>query len=236
MPTIFPEHLMPRRTRLIIPDIPLHIIQRGNNRTPCFFAEADYLVYLDMLRLSAQQAGCRVHAYVLMTNHVHLLISPQSCSSPATMMKTLGERYVPYVNRRRNRTGTLWQGRYRSCLVQDARYLFVCQRYIELNPVRAGMVAHPLDYRWSSYQANAYGATSNIVEPHALYAALGTERLECQLRYRALFEEEMAWTMIEQVRHATNRNAVFGSEEFIERMAIVSGNDVMPRRRGRCRD
>ncbi|NHZ88641.1 transposase [Massilia sp. CCM 8733] len=227
---------MPRRTRLIIPDVPLHIIQRGNNRLPCFFAEADYLVYLDMLRLCAQQAGCRVHAYVLMTNHVHLLVSPQSCSSPAVMMKMLGERYVPYVNRRRNRTGTLWQGRYHSCLVQDARYLFVCQRYIELNPVRAGMVDHPLDYRWSSYQTNAYGEADNIVEPHALYEALGTERPERELRYRALFEEEMPWSMLEQVRYATNRNAVFGSEEFIERLAITRGTDVMPRRRGRCRD
>lgn len=203
---------------------------------PCFFSEADYLVYLDMLRLSAQQAGCRVHAYVLMTNHVHLLLTPQSCSSPAIMMKALGERYVPYINRRRNRTGTLWEGRYRSCLVQDAEYLFVCQRYIELNPVRASMVTHPLDYRWSSYQANAYGEKSNIVEPHSLYVALGTERFERERRYRALFENEMPWGMVEQVRKATHRNAVFGSEDFIERMAIASDNDVMPRRRGRCRD
>lgn len=227
---------MPRRTRLVIPDVPLHIIQRGNNRLPCFFAEADYLVYLDMLQRCAQQAGCRVHAYVLMTNHVHLLVSPQSCSSPADMMKMIGERYVPYVNRRRDRTGTLWQGRYHSCLVQDERYLFVCQRYIELNPVRAGMVDHPLDYRWSSYQTNAYGEASKIIEPHSLYEALGSERSERELRYRALFEEEMSWIMLEQVRYATNRNAVFGSEDFIERLAITRGTDVMPRRRGRCRD
>ncbi|RSZ56765.1 transposase [Massilia atriviolacea] len=227
---------MPRRPRLTVPNVPLHIIQRGNNRLPCFFSEADYLVYLDMLRRSAQQAGCRVHAYVLMTNHVHLLLTPQSCSSPAIMMKALGERYVPYINRRRNRTGTLWEGRYRSCLVQDAEYLFVCQRYIELNPVRASMVTHPLDYRWSSYQANAYGEKSNIVEPHSLYMALGTERFERERRYRALFENEMPWGMVEQVRKATHRNAVFGSEDFIERMAIASDNDVMPRRRGRCRD
>ncbi|NHZ95770.1 transposase [Massilia sp. CCM 8734] len=227
---------MPRRPRLTVPDIPLHIIQRGNNRLPCFFTEADYLVYLDMLRLSAQQAGCRVHAYVLMTNHVHLLVSPQSCSSPAIMMKALGERYVPYVNRRRSRTGTLWEGRYRSCLVQDAQYLFVCQRYIELNPVRAGMATHPLDYRWSSYQANAYGERNNIIEPHILYDALGAERFERELRYRALFEEEMPWEMVEQLRHATHQNAVFGSEEFIDQMAIASENDVMPRRRGPRQD
>jgi putative transposase len=227
---------MPRRPRLTIPDIPLHIVQRGNNRLPCFFAETDYLVYLDLLRLSAQQAGCRIHAYALMTNHVHLLVSPLSGSSAASMMKSLGERYVPYVNRRRDRTGTLWEGRYRSCLVQDAQYLFVCQRYIELNPVRAGMVAHPLDYRWSSYQANAYGEKSTMIEPHALYEALGANTPERALRYRALFEEVMPWTMLEQVRMATLRNAVFGSEDFIARMAIASGNEVMPRRRGTRRD
>lgn len=223
---------MPRRPRLTIPDVPLHIIQRGNNRLPCFFTEADYLVYLDMLRLAAQQAGCRVHAYVLMTNHVHLLVSPQSGSSPAIMMKMLGERYVPYVNRHRSRSGTLWEGRFRSCLVQDAEYLFVCQRYIELNPVRAGMVNHPLDYRWSSYHANAYGARNNIVEPHALYVALGTDQPERECRYRALFETEVSSAMVEQVRIATHQNAIFGSEDFMARMAIASGNDVMPRRRG----
>ncbi|MDM5176591.1 transposase [Massilia sp. DJPM01] len=227
---------MPRRNRLILPEVPLHIIQRGNNRLPCFFVEADYLVYLDLLRIAAEQASCSVHAYVLMTNHIHLLISPESCSSPAAMMKSLGERYVQYVNRRHQRIGTLWQGRYRSCLVQDERYFFVCQRYIELNPVRAGMVAHPLDYRWSSYQANAYGEADNIVKPHALYSALGAEQPERQCNYRALFQEEMSQAMLEQVRKATNGNAVLGSEEFIAQMAIASATDVMPRRQGRHRD
>ncbi|MCE3603312.1 transposase [Massilia sp. P8910] len=227
---------MPRRHRLIVPDVPIHIIQRGNNRLPCFFVEADYLVYLDLLRIAAEQAGCSVHAYVLMTNHIHLLVSPQSSSSPAAMMKSLGERYVQYVNRRHQRIGTLWQGRYRSCLVQEDHYFFVCQRYIELNPVRAGMVAHPLDYRWSSYQANAYGEASRIVTPHALYSALAAEHAERELSYRALFLEKMPWAMVEQVRDATNRNAVLGNEEFIARMARASGEDVMPRRQGRHRD
>lgn len=227
---------MPRRNRVIIPDVPLHIIQRGNNRLPCFFVEADYLVYLDLLRIAAEQTSCSVHAYVLMTNHIHLLVSPQSCSSPAAMMKSLGERYVQYVNRRHQRIGTLWQGRYRSCLVQDEQYLFLCQRYIELNPVRAGMVAHPLDYRWSSYQANAYGEANNIVKPHALYSALGAEPLECQLSYRTLFQEGMPPAIVEQVRHATNRSAVFGSEKFISQMAMASGKELMPRRQGRHQD
>lgn len=224
---------MSRRNRLVMPEVPLHIIQRGNNRLPCFFVEADYFVYLDLLRIAAEKAGCRVHAYVLMTNHVHLLVSPLCSSSPAMMMKALGERYVQYVNRRHQRIGTLWQGRYRSCLVQDARYLFVCQRYIELNPVRANMVQHPGDYRWSSYQTNAHGKPSTLVAPHPLYAELAAEQSDREIRYRALFEEDMPSALVEQVRHATNRNAVFGNEAFIERIAVATGEDVMPRRSGR---
>jgi putative transposase len=224
---------MSRRNRLVLPEVPLHIIQRGNNRLPCFFVEADYLVYLDMLGIASKLADCQIHAYVLMTNHVHLLVSPMTHASPAIMMKTLGERYVQYVNRRHGRIGTLWQGRYRSCLVQDDRYLLICQRYIELNPVRAYMVTHPRDYRWSSYHANAHGEPDKLLVPHPLYAALGTQQPERQCQYRALFEEETSFLLTEQIRQATNSNTVFGNEAFIERIAAAIGNDMMPRRSGR---
>jgi putative transposase len=134
---------MPRRSRLVLPGVPLHLIQRGNNRQVCFVADEDFAIYLNWLHQYADETGCRLHAYALMTNHVHLLISADRAQAPGALMKALGQRYVQYFNRTYRRSGTLWEGRYRSCLVQAADYLLVCQRYIELNPVRAGMVEHP---------------------------------------------------------------------------------------------
>ena len=166
---------MPRRPRLILPNVPVHLIQRGNNRQPCFVADEDYSFYLDWLREYAVQAGCHVHAYVLMTNHVHLLVSAGRAEAPGEMMKALGQRYVQYFNRTYRRSGTLWEGRYRSCLTQAEDYLLACQRYIELNPVRAAMVAHPAEYRWSSYRANAQGEADRLLQPHEVYRALGTD-------------------------------------------------------------
>lgn len=148
---------MPRRPRVALPEVPLHLIQRGNNRQACFFAEEDYAFYLDHLAEQAIKQGCRVHAYCLMTNHVHLLVTPLAEGSVGALMKAVGQRYVQYVNRTYRRSGTLWEGRFRSCVLQDDAYLLACSRYIEMNPVRAGMVVHPGDYRWSSYRANGQG-------------------------------------------------------------------------------
>lgn len=134
---------MPRRARLLLPSVPLHLIQRGNNRSACFYAEEDYLFYLDNLKLQAEQHGCAVHAWCLMTNHVHLLVSPSKPESASLMMKGLGQRFVQYINRTYDRSGTLWEGRFRSCLLQEEDYVLACYRYIEMNPVRAGMVEHP---------------------------------------------------------------------------------------------
>ena len=142
---------MPRRPRLTFSGLPLHLIQRGNNRQACFFADEDYRFYLECLAEYARPNGCRIHAYVLMTNHVHLLISPERAESPGCLMKALGQRYVQYVNRQNRRSGSLWEGRFRSCLIQEDAYLLTCQRYIEQNPVRADMVAHPGEYPWSSF-------------------------------------------------------------------------------------
>lgn len=131
---------MPRRARLSIPGIPWHIIQRGNNRTACFYADEDYRRYLDTLGEQAEKHGCQIHAYVLMTNHVHLLITPEREESAGLLMKHLGQRYVQYVNRTYRRSGTLWESRFRSCLAREEEYVLACYRYIELNPVRADMV------------------------------------------------------------------------------------------------
>ena len=165
---------MPRLPRIDVAGVARHVVQRGNNRLPCFFAEDDYVRYRDDLRELAFKFDCAVHAYVLMTNHVHLLITPARERAVARVMQGLGRRYVRYVNDRRCRTGTLWEGRYKSCVVDSEAYLLACYRYIELNPVRAAMVAHPLEYRWSSYAANATGQVDPLVTPHATYQALGT--------------------------------------------------------------
>jgi putative transposase len=164
---------MPRRPRIIVPGIPLHLIQRGNNRQACFFADADYLTYLDWLDDYAKSTGCLIHAFVLMTNHVHLLLTPEKQDSAGNLMKRLGQRYVQYINRSYRRSGTLWEGRFRSCIVQQEEYLFSCQRYIEMNPVRAGIIQHPDEYQWSSYQANGLGKGFGFIHHHSLYQDLG---------------------------------------------------------------
>lgn len=224
---------MPRQPRPIIPEVPIHITQRGNNRLQCFFADADFLVYLDLLRIAAQRAGCDVHAYVLMTNHIHLLVTSKHQYGPASMMKALGERYVQYVNRRYARTGTLWEGRYRSCLVQRERYLMVCQRYIELNPVRAQMVAHPADYPWSSYRRNAHGEGSALITPHYLYSNLGADPYSRECAYRALFSDSITIRTINKLRRATNANLALGNKKFTEEMALLLGRPLSAQQGGR---
>ncbi len=139
----------------------------------CFFADEDYRFYLESLADYAGKTGCRIHAYVLMTSRAHLLVSAERAEAPGALMKALGQRYVQYVNRVYRRSGTLWEGSFRSCLVQEEAYLLACQRYIELNPVRAEMTAHPGEYRWSSYRANGQGETDAMVRPHALYKMRG---------------------------------------------------------------
>lgn len=226
---------MPRQSRPVIPEVPLHITQRGNNRLRCFFEETDFLVYLNLLHAASIQAACSVHAYVLMTNHVHLLVSPTDEQGPATLMKSLGERYVQYVNRRYARTGTLWEGRYHSCLVQCERYLMVCQRYIELNPVRACLVCEPASYPWSSYHHNAHGQESKLVTPHELYSRMGNDPASRQNAYRALFEELLGSDVMDLVRRATYGNHALGTPEFTEQLTQRLGRDVTPRENGRPR-
>lgn len=214
---------MARPPRPVVPGVPLHITQRGNNRLNCFFAKGDYLVYLDLLQTAAYEAKCDVHAYVLMTNHVHLLVSPKHESSPSSLMKSLGERYVQYVNRRHSRTGALWEGRYHSCLVQSERYLMVCHRYIELNPVRAGLTIHPVDYPWSSYRRNAHGGENLVVTPHELYDQLGDHAGSREDAYRELFKDVLSEDRLVELRQATHCNRLLGTQEFKAEMSKMLG-------------
>lgn len=163
---------MPRRPRLDLPGVAQHIVQRGNDRQPCFFIDIDRIRYLQDLRELSLKLDIAVHAYVLMTNHVHLLLTSKQAGTVSTLMQSLGRRYVRYINTQYRRTGTLWEGRYKSCLVQDETYLLRCYRYIELNPVRAGMVSDPADYRWSSHCCNGLGQANALVQPHGSYLAI----------------------------------------------------------------
>jgi putative transposase len=226
---------MSRPTRLILPAVPLHIIQRGNNRAPCFAGPADYLVYLTLLRQYAAETACAVHAYVLMTNHVHLLLSTGNRTGPSVLMRRLGQHYVQYFNRRHGRSGTLWEGRFRSCLVDSERYLLVCQRYIELNPVRARMVGTPDAYTWSSYRANALGADDPLVTPHLVYVGLGAHEAERRAAYRHLFLDDISEQLLDEIRRAGNSSRPLGPASFVDEVANVMGRRPVQQRRGRPR-
>lgn len=226
---------MPRRARLTLPNVPMHLIQRGNNRQACFYADEDYRFYLNWLTEYAGKTGCRIHAYVLMTNHVHLLVSADSGDGVGAMMKALGQRYVQYANRTYRRSGSLWEGRFRSCLTQEDAYLLACQRYIELNPVRAGMVEHPAEYRWSSYRVNAQGEDSPLVVPHPLYDTLGAEPEARRQAYRELFRYELEPGLVDAIRRATNGNFALGDVRFGEQIAQALGRRALPGRSGRPR-
>jgi len=226
---------MPRRPRVAVAGVPVHLIQRGHNRDACFFAEEDYALYLDHLAELSARFGCAVHAYVLMTNHVHLLLTPQETDGTSLLMKHLGQRYVQYINRAYGRSGTLWEGRFRSCVAEEEGYVLACQRYIELNPVRAQMVTHPRHYRWSSYRTNAEGKASSLLTPHAQYLALGRNdgaRLEA---YRLLFRSELDQEVIQEIRDATNGNFALGGERFKKQVEAMLGRRVSRRQRGRPR-
>ena len=218
---------MPRRARLSLPGIPWHIIQRGNNRAVCFHAEADYQYYLHYLKEFAEKFGCEVHAYVLMTNHIHLLLTPAKEDSAGLLMKHLGQRYVQYVNRTYQRSGTLWEGRFRSCLTQTEDYVLACYRYIELNPVRAGMVMKPQDYRWSSYHANGLGKPNSLITPHDQYRRLARTEADRREVYRALFRAHVDEALVEEIRSATNGNYALGNAGFQKQIEKVLGRRVV---------
>jgi putative transposase len=203
---------MPRVARSVLPGLPLHVVQRGINRQQCFFAETDYVAYLRLLADLAAQFGCQVHAYCLMTNHVHLLLTPEAADSCAQLMKNLGQRYVQMVNRRSGRSGTLWEGRFKSCIVRSESYVLACYRYIELNPVRAGIVGAPGRYRWSSHWVNAEGGMGGAITPHPAYDALGLSAEQRIVSYRKLCDEALPVAIVEELRKATKLGCVAGTK------------------------
>lgn len=205
---------MPRTKRLDLPGVAQHVIQRGNDRQACFFRETDYARYLQDLREAALRFGCRVHAYVLMTNHVHLLVTPDAEGAVARMMQAVGRRYVRYVNDSIRRSGTLWEGRYKASLVDSERYVMACYRYIELNPVRAGMVASVEEYRWSSYPANGINVHDPLVIPHEVYRRLAPDAGQRCALYRELVSEAMPDEDLAAIRLYVQRQRALGSSRF----------------------
>ena len=226
---------MARHARLFLPGQPLHVIQRGNNRQPIFFADEDYRRYRDWLAAAAHEHGCAIHAYVLMTNHVHLLVTPRSTDSLPRTMQSLGRRHVRAVNAAQGRTGTLWEGRYRAAPIEGEAHFLACMCYIELNPVRARMVAHPRDYPWSSYRAHAHGAADALVSDHALYRDLGADAAARQRDYRALLREAPDEAFVDALRAATNGGWALGGARFTRKIAKALGRPATPRPRGRPR-
>ena len=225
---------MPRRSRMYLGDMPYHVIQRGNNREPCFYALEDYQFYLETLSKACQRYHVSIHAYVLMTNHTHLLLTPSDEPGISLVMQSLGRHYVQYINKTYRRTGTLWEGRHKSSLVDADRYLLACYRYIELNPVRAGMVKHPGDHKWSSYRNNALGETNHLIKQHAAYKALGS-CMDHQLKnYRGLFDAALDQSDINAIRNAAAFDMPLGDNRFQEKIASMLKRKIDTRAQGRA--
>jgi len=220
----------------MLPGAAVHLMQRGNNRADCFFSDDDRRFYLFHLARLLPRARCALHAYCLMTNHVHLLVTGHEANSCATLMKHLGQLYCQYVNKTYRRTGTLWDGRFKSCLVQSEGYLLTCYRYIELNPVRAQLVASPGEYSWSSFRVNARGDECDWLTPHAEFARLGRQPGERQAVYRDTFgTPDAEAARFDEIREATNAGYVVGDASFKKAIARMVGRRVQVGSPGRPR-
>jgi len=223
-------YAMARLRRIFVPGLTMHVIHRGANRADVFRDDADYELFLEFLREAADRNDTEVHAATLMTNHVHLMVTPHHESSLPRTMKQVGGWYVPYVNRRYGRFGTLWQGRYRAIPIDTDRYWLTCLRYIEQNPVRAGMVASAAHYPWSTYQAHAHGRWPRWLVPHPVYLALGRAAGEREACYRALCAEPLPDPELSALRYAVHHGWAYGSRAFAQEVEFVCGRPATPRR------
>ncbi|WP_040661958.1 transposase [Nitrococcus mobilis] len=224
---------MPRKPRFYLSDMPAHVMQRGHNRQPVFFDDQDYLEYLKILKRVSDACRCAIHAYVLMTNHIHLLLTPGTGGSVSRLFQECGRQYVGYINRTYRRRGTLWEGRHKGMIIESETYLLTCMRYIELNPVRAGMVARPRHYRWSSYAVNALGEENCIVSPREEYLRLGQTRLQRWEAYRALFDTELSVEELDRIRNCAQSGTPMGNNRFKEQIEKTLRKNVGWEKRGR---
>ena len=224
---------MPRKPRFFIPDVPVHIVHRGHSRDPVFFEDQDYATYAHWLREGAKKYQIAIHAFVLMTNHVHLLVTPKETDSVSRFMQFVGRRYVPYVNDKYGKSGSIWEGRFKASLVQAETYLMSAMRYIELNPVRANMVESPGHYRWSSFVHNAGIREIGFIEFHPLYSALGESTSERSLAYRELFKSHLGPETLKRITEAWLSGTPLGNDYFKEKVEMTLAKKVGQTRRGR---
>lgn len=223
---------MPRKPRIRLAHVPFHVVQRGHNRQDCFRSDSDRHRYLGELLVLSRTLAVSIHAYVLMSNHVHLLLTPPTENSLPDLMRHLGLRYARHFNRAHSRSGAMWEGRYFASPVQAEGYLLACHRYIENNPVRAGVVAHAKDYRWSSHRANAWGHPDALLTAHPVLEGIaGTDSLR-RRAYRALFAES-GERDLEQIRNCTRSGFALGDQRFLDDLAVRTGRRLMPMPRGR---
>ncbi len=215
---------MPRRRRLCPVGHPIHVIARGINRQLCFTCDADVAAYAHWLAEGASKFDVHLHGWVFMTNHVHLLLTPQQDQAASHLMQFLGRLYVRYFNDRYARSGGLFEGRFRSCLVQDELYFLDCLRYIELNPVRAGVARDPASYHWSSYAAHGLGKDIAMLRQHPVYLSLGDCKLARAKRYRALIKQALGAEVVANIRHCANRGLILGSQRFRSQFEHLTGH------------
>jgi len=224
---------MARKPRLFVADLPYHITQRGNNKNQIFFTAEDYFFFFNVLKEAKAKYPCFIFGYCFMTNHFHLLIQPKEKNNISLLMKLLGAKYVRYVNKTYKRTGTLWEGRFKCCLIDEELYFLACLHYIEMNPVRAGIVNSPELYPWSSYRFRAFGEKNSILDAGAWYNSLGSNAQERQIRYRKFFQNFIPESTTTLIREMTNKGGMIGSALFKEKIQETTGREIIFRRPGR---
>lgn len=223
---------MARLPRYYLPGHPQHIIVRGNNGCRIYHKPEDREYYLMLVKKAADKHACDVHAYGLMENHVHLLMTPHREQSIGKAIQMIGRYYVQYFNQTYDRSGTLWEGRYKATLVDRENYLLTCTRYIELNPVRAGLVSDPADYQWTSYLSHALGKDTGVLRYSEEYLALGDSPSARQSAYRSLFDQKLPEQTVQKIRDATNKSWVLGEQDYKEAIANLVNRRTDPKPRG----
>lgn len=226
---------MPRHQRYCPANVPQHVVQRGNNHQACFFDQQDFATYLNYLKEYKEQCLIDIHAWVLMSNHVHLLCTPREDMATSVLMQSIGRKYVRYFNARYQRCGTLWEGRFKSCLIAEEAYVLNVYRYIEMNPVRAAMVQRPEHYFWSSYGCNALGRSSDLITPEPVYLALGENDADRQMNYRALFSGVLAEEELCSIRSSLQQCSLLGSASAQKYVAAKYGLSIPKQSAGRPR-
>ena len=223
---------MPRAARFVLPGQPHHVIHRGNNRQPIFVDDEDCRLFMKALAMASARQDCAIHAYALMTNHIHLLVTPREANGLGEMMRRVNSIYVQPFNRRHGRSGSLWEGRFRSGPIDSEAYLLTCMRYIDLNPVRAGMADMPGEYPWTSYGFNARGDEDALLRPHAVYKRLGRDAAGRQSEYRQLCQQRLPEQELDRIGKAANNSWALGSDKYLAKLEARLGRPAGPRSRG----